>query len=153
MSLAVPSRHARMLQILRFLQSGQGLNASELARQAEVSRRTIFRDLHTLREAGIPVHYDDNADCYRLGLCDDLVPIPQLDRRELTALVAAIHLSLLRQLPDCHELLRQTVHKLLEGSPSGLRRIRCQQPISCAGIVDVGQRIGHRPRFRGRGTN
>ena len=90
---SVPGRHVRMLQILGHLQSGGGLNADELAGQLDVCRRTIFRDLSLMREAGIEIYFDENMDCYRLPPQRDLVVMPTLEHEELTTLIAAVHLS------------------------------------------------------------
>ncbi len=113
----VPGRHARMLRILRQLQSGGGLNAEELADQLDVCRRTIFRDLNMMRQAGVEFYFDEQLDCYRLLPQEHLVAMPALDQEELTTLVAAVHLSVLRELPECSDLLRQSISKLLACSP------------------------------------
>ncbi|MBM4090387.1 MAG: HTH domain-containing protein, partial [Planctomycetes bacterium] len=70
---AVPGRQTRMLKILSRLQAGGGLNATQLADQLEVCRRTIFRDLSLMREAGVSVYYDGVTDCYRLSPNGDLM--------------------------------------------------------------------------------
>ncbi len=146
MSPPVAARQVRILQIMRRLLAGHGVNASELARQAGVCRRTIFRDLQALKAAGVEVHYDDVADCYRLGR-REMVTIPQLDHCELTALVAAVRLSVLRQLPDCHELLQQTLHKLLQSLPSPLRHQAARVVESCHTQLDgrTQQTVRQRP--------
>lgn len=113
----VPGRHARMLRILHQLQSGSGLNAEELAGQLGVCRRTIFRDLNMMRQAGVELYFEEHLDCYRLSPQENLVATPALDQEELTTLIAAVHLSVLRKLPDCDDLLRQSISKLLACSP------------------------------------
>ena len=40
------SRIYRLLRVITMLQSRRGYTADELARELEVSRRTIFRDLN-----------------------------------------------------------------------------------------------------------
>lgn len=113
----VSTRHARILRILSQLQAGAGLNATELACELNVSRRTVFRDLNMMRSAGVKLYYDDQLDCYRLSPQENLMATPALDHDELTILVAAVHLSVLRNLPDCHGFLRQSINKLLAGLP------------------------------------
>ena len=54
----------RMLQLLERLQAGQRHSADDLAQLCDVSRRTIFRDLKTLQEAGIPVQYNSSEQHY-----------------------------------------------------------------------------------------
>lgn len=52
------SRLLRTLRLLEFLQSGRVCNSGELAEFCGVSRRTVFRDIATLQEAGIAVMHD-----------------------------------------------------------------------------------------------
>ena len=60
------SRIVRLIQIIGMLQSGSGLHASAIAQECGVSRRTIFRDLETLRAAGVPLTYNDELSEYRI---------------------------------------------------------------------------------------
>ncbi len=126
------ARYARMLRIFRHLQSGSGLNADDLASQLDVCRRTIFRDLSLMRDAGIAVEYDGRLDCYRLAPCRDLVGLPALEHEELTTLVAAVHLSVLRCLPDYGESLRQATTKLLAHSPYQVQHHAVRLMNSCS---------------------
>ncbi len=59
-------RIRRLLQILGHLQTGQGHNARALSDLCRVSRRTIFRDLDLLRDAGVPLHYDVEEERFRI---------------------------------------------------------------------------------------
>lgn len=52
------------MKLLQVLQSGNGQNAKGLAESCQVSRRTIFRDLETLRKAGVPLEFDSTEDRY-----------------------------------------------------------------------------------------
>jgi predicted DNA-binding transcriptional regulator YafY len=117
----VLGRHARVLQILRHLQSGCGCNVAQLAGRLDVCRRTIFRDLHLLRDAGVELIYDEMQATYRLAPRGDLLVTPELDPDELTTLVTAVHLSMLQGIPACRDVLRQTTDKLLALSPFHVR--------------------------------
>ena len=50
------NRLDRALGILLWLRSRKTVSAAELAKQFEVSQRTIYRDIETLSELGIPVY-------------------------------------------------------------------------------------------------
>ncbi|QJD76977.1 helix-turn-helix transcriptional regulator [Spirosoma rhododendri] len=49
------TRLARLVALLTLLQTKRTLTASELARRFSVSTRTIYRDIRTLEQAGVPV--------------------------------------------------------------------------------------------------
>ena len=60
------SRIVRLLKLIGLLQAGRGFNTEALAQACGVSRRTIFRDLDTLRQAGVPLVYDDENQHYHI---------------------------------------------------------------------------------------
>ncbi|WP_399092068.1 helix-turn-helix transcriptional regulator [Streptomyces sp. BBFR2] len=51
-------RAARLIKMVLLLQSRPSLTAGELARELEVSERTVARDVLSLSEAGVPVYAD-----------------------------------------------------------------------------------------------
>lgn len=60
-------RLTRLLALIGRLQTGRGHNVSALAAHCEVSRRTVFRDLEVLREAGVPLQFDFEQQTYRVN--------------------------------------------------------------------------------------
>jgi proteasome accessory factor B len=58
---------ARLVQLLLMLQEGRGFNARDLAKRCEVSSRTIYRDLDTLEQAGVPIRYLPERQGYQLA--------------------------------------------------------------------------------------
>ncbi len=56
----------RLLRLITALYAGQARSPDELATQLDITRRTLFRDLNTLKAAGID-HYFDPEHGYRVG--------------------------------------------------------------------------------------
>ena len=58
----VAMRASRLMSILLLLQSRGKLTAQQLADMLEVSVRTVYRDVESLSEAGVPVYGDAGPD-------------------------------------------------------------------------------------------
>lgn len=61
------ARLQRVLMLLAVLQSGRYLNAPQLAEHCQVSRRTIYRDMNTLRDSVIDIRFDEQRQGYTLA--------------------------------------------------------------------------------------
>ena len=64
--MAAPGRLDRLLRLIGVLQSGLIRNTRELATECHVSRRTIFRDIRLLEQAGVPLQFDQERQGYWL---------------------------------------------------------------------------------------
>ncbi len=110
----------RCLQLLNMLQSRIGYSVSDLAREFEVSKRTIYRDFRFLGEAGIPIRYDSQKGGHVLqdhfNLC-----VSKLSGDELTALLLAGHIFSLACVREISRPLHQAISKLLPQIPISFR--------------------------------
>jgi len=83
------SRIYRILRLITMLQSGRSYTVAELARELEVSRRTVFRDLNMLEMAHIPYYYDRQHTTYRINNYFFLPPLNLTLAEALALLVSA----------------------------------------------------------------
>jgi len=92
------SRIYRLLRLITMLQTKRDYTADQLARELEVSRRTIFRDLNMLEMAHIPYYFDAERGGYRISRHFFLPPI------NLTLVEALAVLMLTGRLRGGHQL-------------------------------------------------
>src|SRR5262245_31480540 len=80
----------RMMRIHQAIQSGRYPNASELARELEVSTKSIHRDIEFMRDRlGLPIEYDGRRFGYRYTQEVAAFPTLQITEGELFALLVA----------------------------------------------------------------
>jgi predicted DNA-binding transcriptional regulator YafY len=110
----------RLLQLVVLLQSERFPNARRLAEICEVSRRTIYRDLATLADAGIPVVYRADRQGYQLARELFLQPM-RLEDREAAALLVLCGRWEEGDDLGLGELAERALGKLIQGSPESSR--------------------------------
>ncbi len=133
------SRISRLVQLLGLLQAGKGNNAGALADACEVSRRTIFRDLDVLRQAGVPVLFDEEADVYRIPNTYFLPPTNFTAEEALAVLVLCYELGSGRRLPF-YEAASSAALKLESSLPGRVR----DQLREATGAVHINMQPGSR---------
>jgi len=114
-------RADRLLSILLLLQTHRRMTAGELARQLEVSERTIYRDMDSLSAAGVPVYMERGIgggcvlpEGYRINLTG-------LSEPEIHSLFLATPARLLADL-GLRQAAEGALIKLLAALPSVSRR-------------------------------
>ncbi len=89
MSQSNIKRITRLLNLVSELQSGKEMNADSLAEACNVSRRTVFRDIESLKSAGVPIDYNGSNKHYRLDSTHYLPPT-NFTLKEALALILLI---------------------------------------------------------------
>jgi len=84
------ARTSRLLELLNLLQSGRSHNASSLAIECRVSRRTIFRDLDLLRKAGVSLAFDELEQRFTMT-GERLLPPTNFSTDEALAILVLCH--------------------------------------------------------------
>ncbi len=59
-------RLARVLRLLQLIHGPGQWNAPAIAKKLDCSERTVFRDLQTLKAAGVPWVFDEYSQSYRI---------------------------------------------------------------------------------------
>src|SRR5689334_10571114 len=78
-------RADRLFQIVQLLRRERAVTAAHLAKELEVSERTIYRDVADLCASGVPIQGEAGVG-YALPAHFDLPPL-MFDREEIQALV------------------------------------------------------------------
>jgi len=121
-SEAIVGRHARAIRIMTCLQAGPAFNARELSERMNVSRRTIYRDLNLIREAGIGVEFDVQYEGYKVAqTAPGLLTPPTFCDRDLVKLALTTHFSLFAGFSDMAVSVRESLARLLAHYPSKMR--------------------------------
>ncbi len=107
------SKFARLLGIVERLQSGPRYNVRDLAEEFNVNRRTIFRDIVFLREAGFYITVDEQTQKYRCSGGKSSITIPRFDLVELEALLLAAETSPIRKMGSFSRSLNNATSRLL----------------------------------------
>ena len=110
--LPPPPRLQRLFRLLHCLQARSMFTCPELATALKVSRRTVYRDISLLRDAGIDVHLDPDTAGYSLSH-DFNLRLQRLDEDELALLGLAVRLSLVHAIPELAAAAQQALAKLL----------------------------------------
>ncbi len=111
-----------MIRLLGTLQATRGLNAGALAKNCGVSRRTIFRDLDVLRQAGVPLLFDDERGVYRIPGTYFLPPTNFTAEEALAVVVLCHELGKNRRLPF-YEAAATAALKLESSLPPRVREV------------------------------
>jgi len=119
-STAKSLRINRLFEIVMLVQSSPAMNPAALADACGVQRRTVFRDLEVLQEAGVPIFFDEATRGYQIRR-DFFLPPVQLTFDEAVALCSLVqHMAEDGQLPMLEPAAR-AIRKVRTGLPPVLQ--------------------------------
>lgn len=114
------SRVYRLLKLITILKSGRRFDACALARELSVSRRTLFRDLNSLDEAGVPYRFDHGRRTYAIADSFFLPPL-HLNLDESLALLLMTRKFLSRQIHPAFRHALSAGLKIESNLPAAVR--------------------------------
>ena len=126
------ARLQRILRLVTILQSDRCYSPAELADELSVTRRTVFRDLNMLQQAGIPCYHDEEKGGYRI---DDTFFLPPLDltvSEALALLLVAQNNGRIQGLP-LQQKARQAAIKIESALPTHIRE-HCGQTLRATSV-------------------
>jgi predicted DNA-binding transcriptional regulator YafY len=113
---------ARLLSLLSLLQSRRFWSGGELARELEVTERSVRRDMDRLRSLGYPVHATAGVGGgYQLGAGKELPPLP-LEDDEAVAVAVGLRMAATGLVKGLEEASVRALAKLEQVLPKRLRR-------------------------------
>lgn len=113
------TRVHRLLQLILLMRSGRKLGADALARQLNVSRRTVFRDLDMLSKAGVPYRFDARRGAYAISDTFFLPPL-NLELPEALALLMVLRKFVTRQTVPVQADATRAAAKIEAALPSAM---------------------------------
>lgn len=119
--MASVQRLQRLLRLIELLQSGRRYNTRQLSDSCRVSRRTVFRDLRLLQEAGLEVHFDDEQRGYTRRANIFLPPTDFTLDETLSLIVLCHDLGSASAGIPFQESARSAAVKLMSNLPTRLR--------------------------------
>lgn len=111
----ISRRVDRTIRLLQLLQQNEGIALQQLADWLNCSPRTVYRDLHVLRESGFRVEW--SAAGYRVT-GSTKTPQGFLEGDEVLALLIAVNSSPYRSTDGLLLLARRALQKLVSTSPA-----------------------------------
>ena len=113
-------RADRLFQLVQFLRRGRVVTAAELARELEVSERTIYRDVRDLVASGVPIEGEAGVG-YLLPRGFDLPPL-MFTEEELETLVLGARMVASWAGPDFARRARSLLTKVESAVPERLAK-------------------------------
>jgi predicted DNA-binding transcriptional regulator YafY len=122
---------ARLLKLLALLQSRRFWPGTELARELEITQRSVRRDVERLRGLGYPVHAAAGVGGgYQLGAGKELPPLP-LEDDEAVAVAVGLRAAASGPIKGLEDASLRALAKLEQVLPKRLRkRVNALQSVS-----------------------
>ena len=133
-------RVQRLLRMVTVLQQDESPTAESLMKELGVSRRTLFRDLSTLKEAGIPYHYDRKHG-YQLDADFHLPPVNLTIPETMGLMLLSKFAMSQRHRPMISSAL-SAIYKIMATVPKPIHDV-CKEMMANVSIARDAQPIGN----------
>ena len=111
------SKYDRLIHVLNLLRSRKSLRTADIAKECEVSERTVYRDILALSSANVPLYFDDG---YKL-LSDAFLPPLNFDIEEYLILKLGLTASPLCKDSPFGKRAKRLLSKIDAGLSSNLK--------------------------------
>lgn len=112
------NRSERLTHILESLKRGMSFSIDEIAKKYDVSGRTVFRDIKTLKKLGYKVNFDFEK-CYKLLDSTQRYALNQLSDLQLELVSFILKTHSLKQILPLVELSDKICESVIDHSQSG----------------------------------
>ncbi len=137
----VEKRIKRLFSFASYLGNGEYKSAADIAKKFSVSKRTVFRDLETLKSAGVILCYDGRHGGYRIDKSKfpyELLPNPD----DLGELLLHASISAFPYCTSRRRKVKRAIQTLLRLLPDGLQEEKATmiEAIQHISSIDDGRR-------------
>lgn len=136
------AKYDRLLFLLNLLRTRRNLNANMLAKECDVTERTIYRDIVALSEANIPIYYD-NGYKYASG---NFLPPLNFNIDEYITLKTALETSPMSKSGHSRRLIKSIKTKIETCLSPTVKKEKLYTP----GTTDVSIKSTHSDEFSER---
>ncbi len=112
----------RLVRLVNLLTHRKGVDLATIMKTCDVPRRTAFRYLNVVSEAGIPVYFDKHARQYRVNNAYSAT-IANLSQQELLYILLGLNILSTRVDDNYQDDLKNLVMKLCERQPIEIEKL------------------------------
>jgi predicted DNA-binding transcriptional regulator YafY len=133
-------RADRLFRLVQLLRARRFATGEQIARELEVSKRTVYRDVADLQASGVPIRGEAGVG-YRLERGYELAPLI-FTSDELAGLVLGARIVASWGDPELASAVASAMTKVEAVLPEGLRRVVLETPLFAPGLPSASAMAG-----------